>query len=54
MIVVTGATGNVGGEVVAALSASDEQVRAVARDPRRASLPAGVGSSMATSSCPNR
>ena len=42
MIVVTGATGNVGGEVVAALSASDEQVRAVARDPRHASLPAGV------------
>ena len=42
MIVVTGATGNVGGEVVAALSGSNEQVRAVVRDPRRASLPAGV------------
>jgi uncharacterized protein YbjT (DUF2867 family) len=42
MIVVTGATGNVGGEVVAALSARDQQVRAVVRDPERASLPAGV------------
>ena len=29
MIAVTGATGNVGGELVAALSARDQQVRAV-------------------------
>jgi uncharacterized protein YbjT (DUF2867 family) len=42
MIVVTGATGNVGGEVVTALSARGQQVRAVVRDPERASLPAGV------------
>ena len=42
MIVVTGATGNVGGEVVAALVARGQQVRAVVRDPQRASLPAGV------------
>jgi uncharacterized protein YbjT (DUF2867 family) len=42
MIVVSGATGNVGREVVAALTARGEDVRAVVRDPRRASLPAGV------------
>jgi len=42
MIVVTGATGNVGSEVVAALSARGQQVRAVVRDPQRASVPAGV------------
>lgn len=42
MIVVTGATGNVGGELVGALSSRGEHVRAVVRDPQRASLPAGV------------
>jgi uncharacterized protein YbjT (DUF2867 family) len=42
MIVVTGATGNVGGEVVAALSARGQHVRAVVRDPERASVPTGV------------
>ena len=42
MIVVTGATGNVGGELVAALSALGQQVRAVVRDPQRASVPADV------------
>jgi uncharacterized protein YbjT (DUF2867 family) len=42
MIVVTGATGNVGGEVVAALSARGQQVRAVVRDPQRATVPTGV------------
>jgi uncharacterized protein YbjT (DUF2867 family) len=42
MIVVTGATGNVGGEVAAALAARGADVRAVVRDPARASLPAGV------------
>jgi uncharacterized protein YbjT (DUF2867 family) len=42
MIVVTGATGNVGGEVAAALAARGVEVRAVVRDPARASLPAGV------------
>jgi uncharacterized protein YbjT (DUF2867 family) len=42
MIVVTGATGNVGGEVVAALAGRGEGVRALARDPAGAALPAGV------------
>lgn len=42
MILVTGATGNVGSEVVAALAARGESVRAVVRDPASASLPAGV------------
>jgi uncharacterized protein YbjT (DUF2867 family) len=42
VIVVTGATGNVGGELVAALAARDRQVRAVVRAPQRATLPAGV------------
>ena len=42
MILVTGATGNVGGEVAAALAARGEDVRAVVRDPARANLPAGV------------
>lgn len=42
MIVVTGATGNVGGEVVAALSARGQEVRAVVRDPQRATVPTGV------------
>ncbi|MFF0491483.1 NAD(P)H-binding protein [Nocardia sp. NPDC004068] len=40
MILVTGATGNVGAEVVRALSG--EPVRAVVRNPERAALPAGV------------
>jgi uncharacterized protein YbjT (DUF2867 family) len=42
MILVTGATGNVGGEVAAALAARGEDVRAVVRDPAHASPPAGV------------
>jgi uncharacterized protein YbjT (DUF2867 family) len=42
MIVVTGATGNVGGEVVAVLAGREEGVRALARDPAGAALPAGV------------
>lgn len=42
MILVTGATGNVGGEVVAALSARGQQVRALVRDAQRNSLPADV------------
>jgi uncharacterized protein YbjT (DUF2867 family) len=42
MILVTGASGNVGGEVVAALAASGEAVRAVVREPARVSLPAEV------------
>jgi uncharacterized protein YbjT (DUF2867 family) len=42
MILVTGASGNVGSEVVAALAASGEAVRAVAREPARVSLPAEV------------
>ena len=42
MILVTGATGNVGGEVVAALLARGQQVRALVRDAQRNSLPADV------------
>jgi uncharacterized protein YbjT (DUF2867 family) len=42
MILVTGATGNVGGELAAALAARGEPVRGVVRDPGRAKLPAGV------------
>jgi uncharacterized protein YbjT (DUF2867 family) len=42
MILVTGATGNVGSEVAAALAARGEDVRAVVRDPSRAKLPAAV------------
>ncbi|WP_063039126.1 NAD(P)H-binding protein [Nocardia pseudovaccinii] len=42
MILVTGATGNIGTELVAALSNSGAAVRALVRDPARAQLPAGV------------
>ncbi|MFI9406508.1 NAD(P)H-binding protein [Nocardia sp. NPDC052316] len=42
MILVTGATGNIGGEVVRALSESGTPVRALVRDPATATLPAGV------------
>ncbi|CAM4433815.1 NAD(P)H-binding protein [Nocardia ninae] len=42
MILVTGATGNIGGEVVTALSESGAPVRALVRDPATATLPAGV------------
>jgi uncharacterized protein YbjT (DUF2867 family) len=42
MILVTGATGNVGREVVSTLSARGHQVRAVVRDRRQASLPDDV------------
>ena len=42
MILVTGATGNVGGEVVRALVASGAQVRALTRTDNPAGLPAGV------------
>jgi uncharacterized protein YbjT (DUF2867 family) len=42
VLLVTGATGNVGREVVAALAARGEDVRAVVRDPARVSAPAGV------------
>lgn len=42
MILVTGATGNVGSEVVRALLARGESVRAIARNPSRATIPAGV------------
>ena len=41
-ILVTGATGNVGGEVAAALVARGEDVRAVVRDPTRVVLPGAV------------
>jgi uncharacterized protein YbjT (DUF2867 family) len=42
MILVTGASGNVGREVVAALRARGEEVRAVVRDPSKVSLDADV------------
>ena len=42
MIVVTGATGNVGGAVLRQLLDSGESVRAVTRKPDRANLPAGA------------
>jgi uncharacterized protein YbjT (DUF2867 family) len=42
VILVTGATGHVGRELVDQLSAAGEQVRAVSRDPARAELPPAV------------
>jgi uncharacterized protein YbjT (DUF2867 family) len=42
MILVTGATGNVGGALAAQLAARGDGVRAVVRDPARVKLPAGV------------
>ncbi|MFX0573338.1 NAD(P)H-binding protein [Nocardia nepalensis] len=42
MIVITGATGTIGSEIVRQLAARGEQVRAVTRNPERAQLPAGV------------
>src|SRR5690349_13867630 len=42
MILVTGATGNVGRRVVERLIAGGHGVRAATRDPGRADLPAGV------------
>ncbi len=42
MILVFGATGNVGGAVVRELAVAGSEVRAVVRQPERASLPAGV------------
>jgi uncharacterized protein YbjT (DUF2867 family) len=44
MILVTGATGNIGGELVRALAGAGEEVRAlIRRDADRSALPAGVG-----------
>ncbi|MVU78563.1 NAD(P)H-binding protein [Nocardia sp. ET3-3] len=42
MILVTGATGNVGAELVRALAGGGEPVRALVRDPAKAGLPADV------------
>ncbi|GAA4609701.1 NAD(P)H-binding protein [Actinoallomurus liliacearum] len=42
MILITGATGNVGRHLVTRLSASGVRVRALTRDPEAAGLPAGV------------
>jgi uncharacterized protein YbjT (DUF2867 family) len=42
VILVFGATGNVGGAVVRELAVAGSEVRAVVRQPERASLPAGV------------
>jgi uncharacterized protein YbjT (DUF2867 family) len=42
MILVTGATGDVGRQVIGGLLDADQPVRALVRDPARAGLPAGV------------
>ncbi|MFF3334822.1 NAD(P)H-binding protein [Streptomyces sp. NPDC002888] len=42
MILVTGATGTIGSEVVRQLAARGEKVRALTRDPARAQVPPGV------------
>jgi uncharacterized protein YbjT (DUF2867 family) len=42
MILVTGATGTIGSELVRQLAARGEKVRALTRDPARAEVPAGV------------
>ncbi|MCQ4044530.1 SDR family oxidoreductase [Streptantibioticus rubrisoli] len=42
MILVTGATGNIGGKVLARLRAAGHPVRALTRDPDRAQLPTGI------------
>lgn len=42
MILVTGATGNVGGELVTALASRGEPVRALVRDPAQAAMLAGA------------
>ncbi|WP_280382614.1 NAD(P)H-binding protein [Nocardia wallacei] len=42
MILVTGATGNVGAEVVQALAVAAEPVRAPVRDPSRTDMPRGI------------
>ncbi|MFI5794416.1 NAD(P)H-binding protein [Streptomyces sp. NPDC051677] len=42
MILVTGATGTIGGELVRHLAARGEKVRALTRDPANARMPAGV------------
>ncbi|WP_174187957.1 NAD(P)H-binding protein [Nocardia barduliensis] len=42
MILVTGATGNVGAELVRTLSEAGEPVRALVRDPAKAALPTGA------------
>jgi uncharacterized protein YbjT (DUF2867 family) len=42
MFLVAGATGNAGGEVVRALAAAGEPVRALVRDPAKAAFPDGV------------
>jgi uncharacterized protein YbjT (DUF2867 family) len=42
MILITGATGTIGSEVVRQLAATGERVRAMTRDPSRADVPAGA------------
>ncbi|GAA3217256.1 SDR family oxidoreductase [Microbacterium terregens] len=42
MILVTGATGNVGGKVLALLRADGHKVRALTRDPGRAAFDGGA------------
>jgi uncharacterized protein YbjT (DUF2867 family) len=42
MILITGATGTIGSEVVRQLAARGEKVRALTRDPARARMPSGI------------
>lgn len=42
MILITGVTGTIGGEVARQLAATGERVRAMARDPARADVPVGI------------
>lgn len=42
MILITGATGTIGGEIARQLAATGERVRAMARDPARADVPVGT------------
>ncbi|MGK8524892.1 NAD(P)H-binding protein [Nocardia asteroides] len=53
MILVTGATGNVGAEVVQALAAAGEPVRALVRDIRRAAVPRAAEAVTGDLSSPN-
>ena len=53
MILVTGATGNVGGEVTRALAAAGHPVRALTREPSLATFPPGVESAAGDLNAPS-
>ncbi|MGH3090349.1 MAG: SDR family oxidoreductase, partial [Rubrobacteraceae bacterium] len=52
-ILVTGATGNVGGQVVSQLASAGAAVRALVRDPAAADMPEGVEAVVGDLSKPN-